>query len=94
MVEERDYVPHPLPILFVGVFVLAVGFGINRYLSGSITGYSGARSVPDPARDHHGLPAPSTGAGIGRRGYENGQSSDSNAVRGLVRPFGGGGKSK
>lgn len=40
-VEERDYVPHPLPILFVGVFVLAVGFGINRYLTGSITGYSG-----------------------------------------------------
>lgn len=41
VVEDRDYVPHPLPILLVGVFVLAVGFGINRYLTGSITGYSG-----------------------------------------------------
>lgn len=40
-VEERDYVPRPLPILFVGVFVLAVGFWSNRYLTGSITGFSG-----------------------------------------------------
>lgn len=40
-VAERDYVPHPLPMLFVGVFVLAVGFWSNRYLTGSITGFSG-----------------------------------------------------
>lgn len=40
-VEGEDYVPHPLPMLFVGVFVLGVGFGINRYLTGSISGYSG-----------------------------------------------------
>lgn len=41
MVEEREYVPHPLPTLFVGVFVLGVGFWINLYLTGSIMGYSG-----------------------------------------------------
>lgn len=40
-VEDREYVPHPLPMLFVGVVVLAVGFWSNRYLTGSITGYSG-----------------------------------------------------
>lgn len=40
-VEERGYVPHPLPTLFVGVFVLGVGFEINRYLTGAILGYSG-----------------------------------------------------
>lgn len=40
-IEERGYVPHPLPTLFVGVFVLGVGFGINRYLTGAILGYSG-----------------------------------------------------
>lgn len=40
-VEEGGYVPHPLPTLFVGVFVLGVGFGINRYLTGALLGYSG-----------------------------------------------------
>lgn len=40
-VAERDYVPHPLPMLYVGVFVLAVGFWSNRYLTGSITVFSG-----------------------------------------------------
>lgn len=41
VIEKRDYVPHPLPILFAGVLVLAVGFWINLYLTGKVTGYSG-----------------------------------------------------
>lgn len=41
VVEERDYVPNPLPTLFVGVFVLGIGFGINLYRTGATTGYSG-----------------------------------------------------
>lgn len=41
VMEERDYVPYPLAPLVAGVFVLSVGFGINRYLTGSRMGYSG-----------------------------------------------------
>lgn len=41
VVEERDYVPYPLATLVAGVFVLSVGFWINRYLTGSPMGYSG-----------------------------------------------------
>lgn len=44
-VEGEDFVPYPLPTLFVGVFVLWVGFGLNRYLTGSMFGYSGHGTV-------------------------------------------------
>lgn len=40
VVAERDYVPHPLPTLVVGVLVLGVGFAINLYLTGSTLGHS------------------------------------------------------
>lgn len=39
--EGREYVPHPVSTLAAGVFVVAVGFALNFYVTGDATGYTG-----------------------------------------------------
>ena len=41
VVEQREYVPHPLPALLVGVLVIGIGIGLNIYLTGEMFRYTG-----------------------------------------------------